>query len=76
MLDRDTSEAAFLAPAHEAPAVGEQIELIETCKPDPAIADPSAPSYTRLPRFCRVVRIETAKGVTRRVAVRFENLPV
>jgi hypothetical protein len=68
MLDLSTSGAAFLTPATEVPAVGVRVELIEMQCPDRLVREGAGP----LPRFARVLRHDDARGVTRRVAVRFE----
>lgn len=68
MLDISAGGAAFLTPAEETPPVGRRLELSEMSTIDRLVRDDAGP----LPRYARVVRHDSSRGVTQRVAVRFE----
>jgi hypothetical protein len=73
MLDQDADEAAFLTATRDAPRVGERLELTELCQSNLAVPRPLPERLSQLPRFGRVVRLDEPEGVTRRVAIRFEQ---
>jgi hypothetical protein len=68
MLNVSRRGAAFLAPAEDAPTVGQRLRLTEMFSTDRVVRE----GGTRLPPFARVLRVEGTEGVTRRVAVQFE----
>jgi hypothetical protein len=68
MLEIAGRSAAFLTAAADAPAAGARLRLVEMFSQDPMVREDSPV----LPRFARVLRVDEAPGVTRRVAVRFE----
>ena len=73
MLNSGAKEAAFLTTAGDAPAVGERLELTGPDRTGRTTAGRSRESEPHLPRFGRVVRLDTPQGITRRVAIRFES---
>jgi hypothetical protein len=75
MLAQSREEAAFLTAAHDAPRVGEQLELSESCEANRAVRAVPRGSASHLPRFGRVVCLDDPQGVTRRVAIRFDSQP-
>ncbi len=69
MQDVSSGGAAFLTAADQAPAVDELLTFAEMPITDRTVRDDAMP----LPARGRVVRQEQDGGVTRRVAVRFEE---
>jgi len=72
MLNHDQQEAAFLTTAGDAPRIGEKLELTGLGLGRAATPEPIPPELVPLPRFGRVIRLDESRGVTRRVAIRFE----
>ncbi len=68
MLDLSAGGAALLTPFEKAPPIGDRIQLLEMPTHDPLVRDGAPP----LPMFARVLRHDDSRGLTRRIAVRFE----
>ena len=68
MLEMAGRSAAFLTATVDAPPPGSRLRLVEMHSQDRMVREGSP----ALPRFARVLRVDGAPGVTRRVAVRFE----
>ena len=68
MFNLSAGGAAFLTSADKTPAVGEFVRFREMYSEDRFVRDGSP----ALPEHARVLRVDDAEGVTRRVAVRFE----
>ncbi len=68
MLDLSAGGAALLTPFENAPPVGDRIQLLEMQTHDPLVRDGAPP----LPLMARVLRHDDSRGLTRRIAVRFE----
>lgn len=68
MFNLSAGGAAFLTSAEKTPAVGEFVRFREMYSEDRLVRDGSP----ALPEHARVLRVDDAEGVTRRVAVRFE----
>jgi len=73
MLNQGDGEAAFLTSARDAPRIGETLELTELCKTSPTTPEPVPQELAYLPKFGRVVRLDRPQGVTRRVAIQFDQ---
>lgn len=68
MLDLSAGGAALLTSFDNAPPVGDRIQLLEMQTRDPLVRDGAPP----LPMTARVLRHDDSRGLTRRIAVRFE----
>jgi hypothetical protein len=75
MLAQSASEAAFLTAARDAPRIGEQLELTDLGTTSLTIPQAPPQHSPHLPKFGRVVRLDKPQGVTRRVAIQFEDQP-
>lgn len=69
MLDVSAGGAAFLTAAENVPPVGARVALAEMQTHDRLVREGAG----ALPAFARVLRHDDARGITRRVAVRFED---
>lgn len=68
MLNVSDSGAAFLTSAERAPQPGARIRCEEMFCRDRLVRE----EHLRLPALARVLRVDDERGITRRVAVRFE----